>query len=229
MADMGTARTQTRGFGFWASIAVAVLIVVFGLPIFAGGIWLAVLGGSWYYIFAGLGLLITAFFLFRRSMLAVWVYLLTFAGTVAWALWEAGLDGWAQVPRLVAPTVVLVLVLALIPTLRGRFAGSRGTVAAGMACWLALAGSIAILNVPSESAAIAQDQAQPSEQTPTLSPAETDPADQPRSETPTPRNVVDPLELVTALSKSPPWRSIPKGPRGRSTAPRRCRVGRTAP
>jgi quinoprotein glucose dehydrogenase len=147
-----------RGFGFWAAMVIGVLILVFGLPIFGGGVWLATLGGSWYYIFAGLGLLLTAFFLFRRSMLAVWVYLATFIGTLAWALWEVGLDAWAQIPRLVAPAVVLILVLALIPVLRGRFATPRGTVAAAVGGFFALVGSIAILTVSHDGTALAQEE-----------------------------------------------------------------------
>ena len=85
-----------RGFGYWAVIVLAVVMALFGLPILAGGVWLITLGGSWYYALAGLGLLATAWFLFRHSMLAVWTYLLTFVGTLIWALWERGFDGWAQ-------------------------------------------------------------------------------------------------------------------------------------
>ncbi|MCQ0988780.1 hypothetical protein [Jiella marina] len=107
-----------RGVGYWAVVVLAIVLVLFGLPIFGGGVYLAWLGGSWYYVFAGLGLLATAWFLVRASMLAVWIYLLTFIFTVVWAFWEKGFDWWAQVPRLVAPTVILVLVLATIPVLR---------------------------------------------------------------------------------------------------------------
>ncbi|WP_198598291.1 hypothetical protein [Mangrovicella endophytica] len=107
-----------RTVGYWGTLAVAVVILAFGIPIFLGGIWLALLGGSWYYVFAGLGLLLTAIYLFRFSMTAVSIYAITFVGTLIWAFWEAGFDWWAQVPRLVAPTVVLVLVLLTIPVLR---------------------------------------------------------------------------------------------------------------
>ena len=50
-----------------------------------GGAYLIVLGGSWYYAVAGVALLATAVLLFRRSRLAVWMYLALFAATVAWA------------------------------------------------------------------------------------------------------------------------------------------------
>ncbi|MFZ3582497.1 membrane-bound PQQ-dependent dehydrogenase, glucose/quinate/shikimate family [Loktanella sp. DJP18] len=109
---------------------VAAVLMIFGLPLVAGGAWLMSLGGSWYYLPAGTGLILTAWFLFRQERLAVWIYLITFAGTVIWALWEAGLDPWAQVPRLVAPTVVLVLVLTTLPALRrsARRVGPAATV-----------------------------------------------------------------------------------------------------
>lgn len=133
-------RRASRGIGFWLVMALAFMLLLFGLPIFGGGVWLIGLGGSWYYMLAGLGLLATAWFLFRRSLLAVWAYLLTFAGTLVWALWEAGLDGWAQVPRLLAPAVVLVLVLSAIPVLRRgvwprerAIAGALGLAALGSA------------------------------------------------------------------------------------------------
>ncbi len=132
MADTSTTRTWShadehreyyrpnRGAGYWATFAVALVVLLFGIPIFAGGLYLAWLGGSWYYAIAGIGLLATAYFLFEASMAGVWAYLATWVFTVVWAFWEAGFDWWAQVPRLVAPTVVLVLVLLTIPALRRR-------------------------------------------------------------------------------------------------------------
>lgn len=169
-----------RGFGYWAVIVLAVVMILFGLPIAAGGIWLITLGGSWYYLLAGLGLLISAFFLLRHSMTGVWIYLLTFAGTLIWALWERGLDGWAQVPRLVAPTVILVLVLLAIPALRGRFAGGRvalATVAVGL---MSLGASTAVLTATQQSTLVAQEttapQAPAAPQAEPAVPAEPEPA-----------------------------------------------------
>ena len=105
------------------NIAVLILgwvCVLFGLVILAGGVWLIALGGSWYYGLAGLGLIVTGLMLNRYRMGAIWVYLATWVGTVAWAWWEVGADWWAQVPRLVAPTVILILVLLCIPALKKR-------------------------------------------------------------------------------------------------------------
>jgi quinoprotein glucose dehydrogenase len=43
--------------------------------------------------------------------------------TALWAFWEVGLNGWALVPRLVGPLVLLLLVILSLPVLdanRGR-------------------------------------------------------------------------------------------------------------
>ncbi|MEC7760900.1 MAG: glucose dehydrogenase [Pseudomonadota bacterium] len=114
--DLSTGRNLSGGYV--ATLILAVVLGVFGLVILAGGVWLILLGGSWYYAIAGIGLCLTAWFLVQPSMTALWVYLATFVFTLIWALWERGLDPWAQVPRLVAPSVVLILVLLTVPVLR---------------------------------------------------------------------------------------------------------------
>ncbi|MET3926737.1 membrane-bound PQQ-dependent dehydrogenase, glucose/quinate/shikimate family [Devosia sp. 2618] len=151
----------TRGFGYWAVVVLSALMALFGLPILAGGLWLITLGGSWYYAFAGLGLVVSAYFLFRQSVVGVWVYLLTFVGTLIWALWEAGFNGWAQVPRLVAPTVVLALVLLTIPALRSRFTMPRATFAAAAVGVLALGASMMVLTSVRETSLFAQETTPP--------------------------------------------------------------------
>jgi quinoprotein glucose dehydrogenase len=128
--------------GLWWSRLIAIVLAVFGLALAAGGIWLILLGGSWYYLPAGLGLILTAVFLFRQNLMALWIYLITYAGTVIWALWEVGLDPWAQVPRLVAPTIVLILVLTTIPFLRGP--ARRRVAVAGLAVLAATTGLLAL-------------------------------------------------------------------------------------
>lgn len=109
---------RSRGGPGWAVRLLAWVCILFGLVICAGGIWLLLLGGSWYYALAGAGLIATGILLNHGSMKAVAVYLVVWVLTVLWAFWEVGMDGWALVPRLVAPTVILVLVLPCIPALR---------------------------------------------------------------------------------------------------------------
>jgi len=109
-----------HGIGHWLTVALGVVVLIFGLPILAGGLWLISLGGSWYYLFAGIGLVASGVFLLRTSLFGFWIYLATYLGTVVWAFWEAGFDWWAQVPRLVAPSVIMVLVLLCLPQLLHR-------------------------------------------------------------------------------------------------------------
>ena len=118
------ARTDRReGPG---SIAVRVLAAVFGtigLALTIGGVWLLSLGGSPYYLLAGLGLIASGVLLWRLSPAGAWVYAAVFVVTVLWALWEVGLNGWALVPRVIAPAVLLVLVIAALPVLDPRRGG----------------------------------------------------------------------------------------------------------
>lgn len=150
-------RHRPTGAAKWAPIAVAALIGVFGLPIFGGGIWLASLGGSLYYVLAGAGLLATCYLLLKRSFMAIWLYLLLFSATVAWALWEAGLDWWAQVPRLIAPTVVLALILALIPLLDRRGRGRGAMITAALVTLAGIGTSLVLLALSGNGTAIAQN------------------------------------------------------------------------
>lgn len=88
---------------------VAVLIA--GLALAAGGTYLASLGGSWYYLIAGLGVAITGIELYRGQRRALFLYAVVLAGTVLWALYEVGLSGWELEPRLLIPTCLGVYLL----------------------------------------------------------------------------------------------------------------------
>lgn len=177
----------TRNLAHGYVIVLAVIVALFGVPILAGGLWLLSLGGSWYYALAGLGLLVTAFFLFKRSRTAVWVYLTTFLFTLVWALWEKGMDGWAQVPRLVAPTVLLALVLLAIPGLVRATRWSRGAAMSSAAIVAAVLGGNLWFSPISSGDLQAQEnpidtqpdaEATPSQATPDpVSPADTSPAE----------------------------------------------------
>jgi quinoprotein glucose dehydrogenase len=133
-----------NGSGRSGGVVTAVLgflLLLFGLVLLAGGVWLISLGGSWYYAVAGLGLIASGWLMLRRRSLGGFLYLAVFALTVLWALWEVGLNGWALVPRLVGPAVLAVLVALVLPRLsendaRGRAAKLSGL---GLAAVLVLA------------------------------------------------------------------------------------------
>lgn len=80
-------------------MVTAVLLALIGLYLGIGGIWLAALGGSVYYVLAGAALLAVAGLLLRARREALWLYALLLLGTIVWALWEVGLDFWALAPR----------------------------------------------------------------------------------------------------------------------------------
>lgn len=101
-----------------ATIALAVALGIFSLAMLIGGVWLIALGGSWYYGLAGAGSLVTAVLIARRLRSAIPLFAVIWVLTVIWALWEVGLDWWGLVPRLVAMTVIFVLILLLMPALR---------------------------------------------------------------------------------------------------------------
>jgi quinoprotein glucose dehydrogenase len=77
----------------------AALVLLFGVALVGGGSWLIALGGSWYYLCAGLALIATGILLLRRRAAALIVYALLVCATLLWALWENGLDWWPLAAR----------------------------------------------------------------------------------------------------------------------------------
>ena len=65
-----------------------------------GGLQLLVLGGSVYYIFAGLAVGCSAYFLWNKRHLALLIYGIFFLLTIAWAFLESGTNLWALAPRI---------------------------------------------------------------------------------------------------------------------------------
>lgn len=99
---------------------IAVLLGLIGLYLAGGGVWLLSLGGSPYYVIAGLLCLGSAWLYFRgRNLQALTVYLLLWVGTVIWAYGEVGADYWQLLPRIVGPTVFLAILLVHYLFVRG--------------------------------------------------------------------------------------------------------------
>lgn len=102
----------------YAVVALAIALLFLGVPLFVGGVWLMILTGGLFFMLAGAGLCLTAYFLFQRSVIAIWVYLMAFAGTLYWTLSSAGHFA-AQMPWLIAAAVILLLLLLTLPVLTG--------------------------------------------------------------------------------------------------------------
>lgn len=119
----------------WAGRLVGALAVLFGLAFLAGGITLATLGGSLYFAPAGLAMLVAGVLLWRGRTAGAWLYAVTLAASVAWALADAGWSFWPLFSRLFALSVLGLLVALAYPGL----AAPRGRGAYGVAAVLAVA------------------------------------------------------------------------------------------
>lgn len=116
-------KKSERSVALWA---MTILLAVLGLGSLFGGLWLILLGGSWYYAVAGILFLVTALLLVKRSPAALTVYALLVTGTLVWALWEAGLDWWPLAAR--GDVIALVGFLLLTPWITRRL-GERQPMA----------------------------------------------------------------------------------------------------
>jgi quinoprotein glucose dehydrogenase len=72
----------------------SIVLLLVGLALGWGGVQLVTLGGSWYYIIAAVGFLLTAALLWKRSAAALWLYALIVLGSLGWAVYEVGFDWW---------------------------------------------------------------------------------------------------------------------------------------
>ena len=78
----------------------AIALFFIAAPLVLGGLQLLVLGGSVYYIFAGLAVGCSAYFLWNKRHLASLIYGVFFLLTVVWAFIESGTNLWALAPRI---------------------------------------------------------------------------------------------------------------------------------
>jgi quinoprotein glucose dehydrogenase len=101
----------------WAATIVGGLVALIGAVLAVGGIWLAALGGSVYYAITGIAMIVSGWLLIRQRLAGAWLYAAIVALTILWAFWEVGGNGWALVPRVIAPLVLLIAVLLVAPLL----------------------------------------------------------------------------------------------------------------
>lgn len=102
---------------------LGLVLLLMGLVMLAGGIKLTLLGGSLYYLLAGIGFALTGVLLIAARRAALGLYALLLLASTLWALWEVGLDWWQLVPRLAlwfALGIVLLLPWFRRPLLRGQ-------------------------------------------------------------------------------------------------------------
>ena len=135
---------------------IAIALGLMALALIGGGVWLLALGGTPYYLVAGVALAVVAALLHRASALAWWAYAALLLATLVWSLWEVGLDWWGLAARgdvffligllLLTPWVARRLLQPtplkpvregdLGPRRRFGWLGGRGALAAVMALYL---------------------------------------------------------------------------------------------
>ncbi len=92
----------------WGSKAIAFILALTGLLLGGGGLYLLSLGGSPYYLIAGLACLVSAYLYQTGQRGGLGLFLLVTIGTIIWAIWEVGLDFWLLVPRVLGPVILSV-------------------------------------------------------------------------------------------------------------------------
>ena len=107
------------------TITIAIFALI-GLALTVAGSWLISLGGSPYYVIAGVGFLVTAFLLHRRNAIALWLYAVIVLGSLAWGIVEVGFDWWQLAPR--GGVLVLLCLWLMLPAVRRKldYSGPAG-------------------------------------------------------------------------------------------------------
>jgi len=135
------------------AVILGVVLFLIGVVLAGGGAWLAALHGSPYYVLAGAGLMVAGALTAMRRITGVWVYAGVFGATLIWSLWEVGLNGWALVPRLVGPFVLLWLALLCAPLLtveRRERRTASGLFGGSLAVMVVLIVAVAIAAIPAK-------------------------------------------------------------------------------
>ena len=117
----------------WLLAGLGVLIALIGLGLVGGGGYLIALGGSWYFLLMGLAMLVSGLMIARRKPLGAWLYGVALILTAIWAVWDAGLEYWPLVSRVLTFAVIGLVVALIYPTLVRASGASGGRGAYGLA------------------------------------------------------------------------------------------------
>ncbi len=126
-----TTTRPAKGLGIWCVLLGLVLLAT-GLFFAIAGGKLAALGGSKYFLIAGIVTILSAIQFFRRKASAVLLFALVFIGSLIWAPLDGGFDFWPLLSRLMVPTGFMLLALLTLPALRRH----AGKAPAAKAAWI---------------------------------------------------------------------------------------------
>ncbi|WP_163269883.1 PQQ-binding-like beta-propeller repeat protein [Chelativorans alearense] len=96
-------------------IIISWIVLLLGAVLAAGGVWLAALGGSWFYLLWGVLLVVSGALILVRRAVGLTVYGISVLIALGWALWEVGFDWWALTAR--GSLVMVIGILLLLPPL----------------------------------------------------------------------------------------------------------------
>jgi quinoprotein glucose dehydrogenase len=94
-------------------VVLSVILATIGLVFFSGGSWLVFVGGSFYYLLAGVAFLSISALTYRGNALAYWAFAVLILATLGWSFFEVGLDWWQLIPR--GDLVVVIGMILLSP------------------------------------------------------------------------------------------------------------------
>ncbi|PYY68991.1 membrane-bound PQQ-dependent dehydrogenase, glucose/quinate/shikimate family, partial [Pseudomonas jessenii] len=117
----------------WLLAGLGVLIALIGLGLAGGGGYLIALGGSGYFLLMGLAMLVSGLMIARRKPLGARLYGVALVLTAIWAVWDAGLEYWPLVSRVLTFAVIGLVVALIYPTLVRASGATGGRGAYGLA------------------------------------------------------------------------------------------------
>lgn len=154
---------------------MASVLLLCALPLIAGGGYLVSLSGSWYYLIAGLLLLISSLLLFKGKRAGLAIFFVLYIATFFWTLYESGSDYWGWIPRMSVLTVLALLLALTIPALnQGRKKGLSRALAGFFVAVFVVAFGMAFVPYHSFRSDSAPPETPLTEQTPSATPAQPD-------------------------------------------------------
>ena len=99
-------------------VVLGAIIALAGLFFLLGGVRLISLGGSWYFALSGIAIVVSGVLIALRRPSGALLFGLVTLLTAGWAVWDAGLDFWPMISRLLVFGVGASVVALSFPLLR---------------------------------------------------------------------------------------------------------------
>ncbi|MFN3507580.1 MAG: membrane-bound PQQ-dependent dehydrogenase, glucose/quinate/shikimate family, partial [Allorhizobium sp.] len=109
---------------------LCLLFFVAGMALGTGGFWLFLLGGSGYYLAAGLAYCLAALLLLRGRSAGAAIALAVALLSLPFAIWEVGLEFWGLFAHLLSPAVIAAI--ACLVSLKLAPGSNRGWLTLGL-------------------------------------------------------------------------------------------------